>query len=283
MIVRGRRVDRRPAKRGSVSDFSANSRRNLAWAYSQGPWVGMLTLTYPGAEAISKDETKSHLNAFLQHLRRHDIRYLWILEFQRRGQIHYHVWVSRPLIETTDTVTGDKIRRCFPWRSLMISWLRIIGESDNPKARAVALHPASYCPWTVRVGNNYAAKYAEKRSQKGLPTGIDTVGRWWSRSRGMSEPNYMLHMDESTETVKTESVQFRRQFHKYLCRQFPARQKLYWTPRQGIRVALNEDHMRQLQRLLLYYLGPDLETAHTCTPDTPSYAFRAAMSRHRLV
>lgn len=278
MIVRGRPQKKRPSKRGLVDEFSPNSRRNLAWAYAQGPWCGMLTLTYPGSEIIPKNETKSHLNAFLQHLRRRDIGYLWIMEFQRRGQVHYHVWVSRNLSERTDIVTADKIRRHFPWRRLMLSWLAIIGEAENEKAKRVALHPASYCQWEVRVGNNYAAKYADKRRQKGLPAGVDTMGRWWARSRKLSEPNYRTEFDEGAD-AKT----CRRVVHKYLCRVFKGRKNLFWTPNQGIRVSLNEKHHENVCRVLIYYLGSMLDGRPRTGPDTPSQSYREAMSTHRLI
>lgn len=277
MVVRGRRTDRRLSKRGAVDEFSESSRRRLAWAYSQGPWLGMLTLTYPGAEVVPRDETKRHLHNFLLHLQKRDIPYLWIMEFQRRGQVHYHVWVGRNLSSRTDPVTEDKIRRWFPWRSLMLSWLRIIGEIDNPNARRVSLHPASYVQWDVRVGNNYAAKYADKRRQKGLPAGVVTMGRWWGRSRGLTEPVYRTHVDEGPL-----AIQVRRQVQRYLRHAMPSLRNVYMSPRQGIRRALDEKNMAQVYRLLVYYLGADpFEPRLSRSPDTPSQSFRSAMSLHR--
>jgi len=274
LIVRGRSENRRVTRRGVVDEFSESSRRNLAWAYSQGPWRGMLTLTYPSANIVPKDVTKKHLHAFLQHLHRRSIKYLWIMEFQRRGQVHYHVWVGQKLTWTENDF-GDKIRPYFNWRHLVIAWLRIIGETDNVRARAVALHPASYVDWDVRVGNNYAAKYADKRRQKGLPTGIDTMGRWWARSRGLTEPVYRSSTDEGANAMLC-----RRVVHRYLCRVFPRRANLYWTPRQGIRVALNEKHLAHVCSILLYYLGPNYGDGRS-RPDQWSISYRSAMSLHR--
>jgi len=282
MVVEGRRTDRRATKRGAVDDFSESSRRRLAWAYSQGPWLGMLTLTYPAAEILDREKTKKHLDSFLKQLQRRDIPYLWIMEFQRRGQVHYHVWVGRNLSDTTDPVIQERQRRFFPWRRFMIAWLRIIGEDKNRRALAVALHPMSYVQWEVRVGNNYAAKYADKRRQKGLPSGVGSMGRWWGRSRGLTEPAYSVHMPESTE-----SVQLRRQVQRYVKRRFLSAKNRFLNPTQGIRRAFDERGMVDIFRLLRHYLGDDpfvfREKSLLDKPDTLSYDYRCAMSRHRLI
>jgi len=281
MVVRGRRVDRRPSKRGEINQFSDSSRRRLAWAYSQGPWMGMLTLTYPGRDLVDRTETKKHLDSFLKHLQRRDIPYLWIMEFQRRGQVHYHVWVGRNLSERIDPILEERQRRFFPWRKLMLAWLRIIGEDKNRQAMAVALHPMSYLRWEVRVGNNYAAKYADKRRQKGLPVGVDSMGRWWGRSRGLDQPTYSVHVPETTE-----SVQLRRQVQRYIKRRFLSAKNKFLNPTQGVRRALDERGMADVLRLLQHYLGPDpfeYFTKSLDVPDTNSYAYRCAMSAHRLM
>lgn len=280
MIVRGRKTDRRLTKRGVVDDFSDSSRRRLAWAYSQGPWLGMLTLTYPGSQILDREKTKKHLDSFLKQLQRRNIPYLWIMEFQRRGQVHYHVWVGRNLSDTTDPVLEQRQRRFFPWRRLMMAWLRIIGEDKNRQAQAVALHPMSYQQWEVRVGNNYAAKYADKRRQKGLPVGVGSMGRWWGRSRGLTEPSYSVHVPESTE-----SVQIRRQIQKYIKRRFLSVRNKFLNPTQGVRRAFDGRGMVDVYRILSYYLGPDPFEWRKKTlldkPDTESYVFRCAMSLHR--
>jgi len=287
MVLEGRSLDRRPSRRGVISDFSDSSRRNLAWAYTQGPWVGMLTLTYPSAELLPRDLTKSHLHTFLLHLTRRGIPYLWIMEFQRRGQVHYHVWVGRNLTDTTDSVTLERRRRCYPWRALMITWLRIIGEVHNPRARSVALHRSSYTEWEVRVGNNYAAKYADKREQKGLPVGIEHYGRWWGVSRDTIQPAYTTEVDEETVSVKTgevvRAVTIRRQIGRALRAWFPKRKKHKRNPQTGITVALRDEKKAAFLRILAFYLGADpMETQKTKTPDQESWSYRSqrSLARH---
>lgn len=283
LVLEGRKSNRKPGFKGPISDFSDSSRRNLAWNYANGHWCGMLTLTYPRLEQVpSREQTKRDIHQFLKMLTKNGIHYLWILEFQRRGYPHYHVWVGRNLTDTTDPVTGDRLRRHFPWRRCMISWLRIIGQQHNPSARSVALHPMSYVPWEVRVGNNYAAKYADKRKQKGLPVSDDgtkiAYGRWWGKSTDSVLPKSVTRYDEGPN-----SVQCRRVLQRCLVRWFPSLRRAYMRPTQGIRRSLDEKKLVAFERIIQYYMGDPLTASPQTRPDTYSYAFRCAMSEHRYI
>jgi len=169
----------------------------------------------------------------------------------------------------------------------MAHWLKIIGENGNPKAVAVALHPMTWCPWEVRVGNNYAAKYADKREQKGLPVGIEHYGRWWGVSRDTIAPAYETEVDEETVNVKTgevvRSVTIRRQLHRALRAWFPKRKKHKRNPQTGITVALRDEKKAAFLRILAFYLGLDpMETQKTKTPDQESWSYRSqrSLARH---
>lgn len=50
-----------------------------------------ITLTY--SETVSMEDSKKHLAYFFTKLRRkqEDLKYLWVLEFQNNGNIHYHI------------------------------------------------------------------------------------------------------------------------------------------------------------------------------------------------
>lgn len=295
----------RPAKRGRVSEFSPDAARRLGWAYSQGPWRGMLTLTYPGGEPVTYEEFACHRHRILLHLKARGIRYLWVLEWQRRGVPHLHIWVDRDMeteTVTTETVRqklSDRIRqtefvrqkmtdkKCPQWKDAICQWLRIIGANDNEKAVKVGLHPMSWCAWEVRVGNNYAAKYANKREQKGLPTGIEHFGRWWGVSRGTIQPSYATEVDEEVVNVKTgevvRSVSIRRQLHRALRAWFPNRKKHKKNSQSGLTVALREGYKAEILRILAYYLGPDpMQTQKTKSPDQESWAYRSqrSLARH---
>jgi len=297
--------NKKPAKRGIVSDFSRSASRRLGWAYSQGPWVGMLTLTYPKAEPVTYEQFAHDRHLLLLGLKKQGVRYLWVLEWQRRGVPHLHIWVDRDLetefVETksvrrnlsdgicqTESVRrklSDKI--CPAWQRVMTHWLKIIGENDNPSAVAVALHPMTWCPWEVRVGNNYAAKYADKREQKGLPVGIEHFGRWWGVSRDTICPAYETEVDEETVNVKTgevvRAVAIRRQIGRALRAWFPKRKKHKRNPQQGVTVALRDEKKAAILRILGFYLGEDpMQTQKTKTPDLESWSYRSqrSLARH---
>lgn len=203
------------ATRGEVRQFSDVSRRRLSWIYAQGPWVSMITLTYHN-DFPDPVEGKRQLGRWLEGLTRRGIRYLWVLEWQRRGVPHYHVWLDHSFADCP--LSEDKIRQ-HSWRPLMESWLRISGQDSDDAARSFSLHQRSYVDWEIRVGNNYAAKYAEKQQQKGLPPGVETYGRWWGCSRGVNLPESVRIIDvdpESPDCQLTESVIYRRQVRRAL-------------------------------------------------------------------
>jgi len=263
----------KPGKRGKIEKFSQSSRRNLAWKYSQGPWLGMLTLTYPTDP--TKEDAKRHLHAWLQVLARRGLRYLWVLEFQRRGTPHFHVWIDA---DVADKIRCDRLRRSFNWRTLMVAWLRIIGEAKNDKARKVALHPFSWCPWEIRVGNNYAAKYADKICQKQLPERYDGFGRWWATTRNVVQTR-SVKIEERAETV-----QFRRNVIRYMERRFPSTKRAFRTPDRGFRLALDPAGMLDVERLAILSFGLDLwdQTQWKIhVPDRNSYSLRCALSQGR--
>ena len=119
------------AKRDDITIFSKKSKNRLAWVYSQGPWVSMLTLTYhvdfPAAEV-----SKKHMNTFLSALHYFKIKYLWVLEFQGRGYPHYHVWMSK-------TMKKDE------WQYFMKIWLKSTIEfNGSDKAIKFHLHDKGY-------------------------------------------------------------------------------------------------------------------------------------------
>jgi len=264
--------------RPPVAEFTASSRRRLAWRYSQGPWVGMLTLTYhcAGTEIPSRSDSKRHLDTFLKWLRRRGLRYLWILEFQRRGVPHYHVWVSK---DVTDKICHDRLTRGFDWRSCMRHWLRVIGSLDDQSAFRVAMHPASYQPWDVRVGNNYATKYADKICQKGLPESVDGYGRWWGTDR-QAESDLTAHWNETTETVRA-----RRQCIRYFERTMPSLRRAHYRPQFGFKRALTDQRLYDIERILMFYLGDNLWSGSSGLdiPDQLSYGARCAMSQARYL
>jgi hypothetical protein len=79
--------EKRRSKRSKIIKFTKRSAKNLRHLIrnSEDTWKVFITLTYPETFPCNGKETKGHLNAFLQYLRRNEIKYAWVLEFQSRA------------------------------------------------------------------------------------------------------------------------------------------------------------------------------------------------------
>lgn len=83
---------RAPVKRGTVQSFSVASRRRLQRLLSCLRWselgdAAFVTLTYHDVPP----NWLENFRAWLQQLRRQKIKYIWRLEWQRRGAPHWHL------------------------------------------------------------------------------------------------------------------------------------------------------------------------------------------------
>lgn len=130
-------------------------------------FLSMVTLTYPGDYESDGKVVKGHLNRFLSWARAKGFgRYVWFLEFQRRGAPHFHV-----LLENDATEYREEISR---------RWYAAVGSGDEKHLRAGTN--------TERLRSEdgaarYAAKYASKIEQKRVPIEYTNVGRFWGASR----------------------------------------------------------------------------------------------------
>jgi hypothetical protein len=188
-----------PGKRGIITDFSAAVRRRLSKVFIQGPWRSMVTLTYHHWDNNNMPYRmcKKQSNSWKQELRRRGILYMWVVEFQRRGAPHYHVWLDRELSET------ERIE-------IMECWLRVSGQENDNQARDFALHSASYTPWTITEKSNYAAKYGDKNKTKVLPAGVKSFGKWWGCSYNLKLEQEEIEIPEVSKQV------IRRQVKRYI-------------------------------------------------------------------
>jgi hypothetical protein len=136
-----------------------------------------LTLTYHAVAIEAEDErarnlriarrAKRDLNRFLSSMRRALGRYLWVMEFQKRGVVHFHALCEH---ET------EQARVAF-------AWCRATEElGDVHAAQHAALVEAVR---DERAARNYVGRYLGKVEQKALPPGVAAAGRWWGRSRGL--------------------------------------------------------------------------------------------------
>ena len=95
---------------------------------------------------------------------------LWIMEYQKRGVVHYHIWSTH----------------WFPKAELMRLWNQIIDAPPNTPSTRVD----SWKAYTKSGLASYVSKYARKEAQKELPPELleTGAGRWWGKSGDTSTP-----------------------------------------------------------------------------------------------
>lgn len=155
-------------RRSKIVKFSKRSARRLRFVIrnSENLWKAFVTLTYPENFPSNGRQTKKHLNAFLQYLRRKDIKFTWVLEFQLRGAPHYHIIVS-------DFIPKNELSRV---------WYRIVESGDEKHLRAGTGIEAIKSKGHLY---GYLSNYIKKLDQKTPPEGFEKVGRFWGASRGI--------------------------------------------------------------------------------------------------
>lgn len=162
-----------PPVRGEIQSFSPASRRRLKFTASNAfpALISQFGMTYHKADPDGRT-IKGHMNLFLTNLRQKfpGVRYLWILEFQRRGTAHFHLFTS--LEHSPET-----------GRTLADIWHRI-AEPDSPEHLRFHRHPSNFIAWDMGSGS-YLCKYLDKEAQKAIPQGFTGVGRFWGNSRGI--------------------------------------------------------------------------------------------------
>ena len=97
---------------------------------------------------------------------------LWVMEFQERGAVHYHIWTNKWISKT-------KVQK---------TWNRIIGIPDDELLVVPSTNVRAWRSYSKSGLASYVAKYATKQAQKELPNGIDGAGRWWGKVGDTSTP-----------------------------------------------------------------------------------------------
>lgn len=167
-----------PAKRGAVTEFSAASRKRLAFvAYNTDvDFRTIITLTYPAVFPKTGAQVKRDLMAFKRWLRRDyggPYSYLWALEFQDRHAPHFHFLTDHPFPRRMDDKSAFRFR-------IASAWYRIVASGDEKHLLAgTSAEGVRF----RRGGNHYLAKYAAKLRQKKVPDDFHLVGRMWGCSR----------------------------------------------------------------------------------------------------
>lgn len=141
---------------GVITEWSRKSRSAMCRTFAEldySPLVesdrvpAMVTLTYPGDwEAVAPDgaSVKRHMVLWRKRFQREygePARYIWKLEFQRRGAPHVHLWMAPPMSP------GRSGRSFAQW--LSESWAQVV---DHPDAEQKARHLLAGTAIDVRNG-----------------------------------------------------------------------------------------------------------------------------------
>lgn len=151
-------VRRQPTPRKAITCLSDKSRRALTFKARNIEGVThMLTLTYPAEFPLDGKTVKAHWTKIRKWLTAKKIGGLWVLEFQKRGAPHLHVF-------TKGAVSPDELSQ---------KWFDIVGSGDARHFQAGTKVEKLKCPHAV---SNYATKFSV---QKFVPVEFVGVGRLW--------------------------------------------------------------------------------------------------------
>jgi len=186
-------------KRGAISSFTWASKRRLRFtaANAEPALISQFGMTYH-RRTPSGREVKADLNRLLVDVRRAypGIGYIWILEFQKRGTVHLHLWLTLPV--------GYGLHQFLAGR-----W-NTIAENEDEEHLRVHLHKDNFIPWEMRSAG-YLCKYLDKEHQKRVPENFQGVGRFWGSSRGLVKPGPIvadLALDDAFSHVPWRASKF---------------------------------------------------------------------------
>ena len=198
--------ERQRDKRSKIIRFSWRSARRLRHLIrnSEDIWKAFITLTYPAEYPCNGRETKAHLNAFLQFLRRKGVKSVWVLEFQSRGSPHYHIIVS-------EFVLKEEIAE---------RWYKVVGSGDEKHLRAGTGINAIRSKGQLY---GYLSAYIKKLDQKTPPERFEDVGRFWGSSRNLLSFKVYRKINEYCKVVW--NIKLLRNWYKTHLRGFGIRWK----------------------------------------------------------
>lgn len=182
--------------RQNVFHFSDSSRRRLLHVCrNSGHHIkSQFCLTYHEAWPLDGKEVKANLNHFLTCFKRafgNDSKYLWVLEFQKRGAPHIHFFSDlEPCRERQRTLTDIWV-------------VTVLGLDADSSAYKFHNHSSNFFSWNMRSGKYLSKEYLEKSVQKGVPENFQNVGRFWGHSRNM-KPGFLIINPDDLPGLKQE-------------------------------------------------------------------------------
>jgi hypothetical protein len=161
-----------PTARKAISDFTSKSKLALKRTFARldkavTGKAQMVTLTY-SENMQDAPRAKRHLHALAQRLHRAypGAGYIWKMECQKRGAIHFHLLVF-----------GVKF---LPWEWIAQVWMEIVaqgaGLSDKQLKDQLDAGTQVQAAKSLWEAKSYLEKYLGKTDQTGE---LDNPGRWW--------------------------------------------------------------------------------------------------------
>lgn len=193
-LVPGR--GRRGGRKGAITEWSMRSRRHCFKCVAMASWgrfkILFITLTYPGKEAsefVPSDGRvgKRDVAAFRKRLVRRFgvLGGMWKQEFQRRGAVHFHLWLAVPL---DHPLAGDRLgivsSEFQKW--LAVAWYESVGsKSVNHLFAGTGSRWLDAGESPQRYIKGYLVKGKGKEYQNRVPDGFDHPGRFWGWFGGL--------------------------------------------------------------------------------------------------
>lgn len=184
------------ALRQDIFQFSDASRRRLLHVCrNSGHHIkSQYCLTYHEFWPSDGKVVKANLNHFITVFKRifgREAKYLWVLEFQKRGAPHIHFFSDlAPDRELQHIITNIWV-------------LTVLGLQEDSSIYRFHNHPANFFAWNMKSGKYLSKEYLEKSIQKGVPEDFQNVGRFWGHSRNM-KPEFLMVDPECLPGVKHE-------------------------------------------------------------------------------
>lgn len=142
--------------------------------------LGFLTLTVAGSVKTPK-AVHVHFKKFLDWLRYRNCLYIWKAEYQKRGQVHYHLIINQYI----------------PWVDLRDGWNRI--QKKAGYLNGYALKTGHFNPNSVDIrsvrSNKALSRYLRKYLVKpGGHTPKRPLAKWWGASRTLLDKKFTSEM-----------------------------------------------------------------------------------------
>lgn len=189
-------------QRGAILRVTRRSLNRLALLVKSSgvTFLSVMTLTYGGNYPMSGRAAKAHLNKFLIYASRTfgKFEYIWCLEFQERGAVHFHIATTLLPPDGFQRATfadiWQKVSTPMSWEYCALDYGQknfVKGAVMLTDENCLLVHcfPRHWGPVLKRDGmGRYFAKYSAKIRQKSVPIWYSDVGRFWGASRGVKLP-----------------------------------------------------------------------------------------------